>query len=103
MPLVGQDAINHLVGALRRVGFRDRYRSATGTRYLFLPGLPFELRVSDHQWSGWSKQRQCQVLCSKIVRSIEPKDLDEEAARLKERFLEIVAIRTGRAEPRSGR
>lgn len=93
MPLTGLDAVNQLAGALVRAGFQRRKRSKSGSQYLRLPGHQFELRISDHQWSGFSAQRQCQVVCSYVVPALEQARLDQEAAKLKERFLERVRQR----------
>lgn len=94
MPLRGTEAVSCLAGELVRIGFRRKWRSPTGTRYLYWPvHRQFELRISDHRWSGWSAQRQCQVVHSVIITEIESRDAQNVGEACKKRYLERIAER----------
>lgn len=67
-PMDAQLAVFEIVAALSKLGFGRAFRSRTGSHYLRYRGLPFQLRVSDHKFSGFSRQRQAQVVCSFVVR-----------------------------------
>ena len=59
---------------LGKMGFRLAYRSGSGTRYLAYPGTPFQLRISDHQPSGYTFSRQAQVVKSVALRAVPMED-----------------------------
>ena len=63
-PLPPADMIGVIARHLHKLGFIHVYRSRAGSRYLRLPPYPFEIRISDHKWSGFSKERQMQVIRS---------------------------------------
>lgn len=88
--MLGLEAVNQLAAACVRAGFRRRFKSESGTVYLYLPGYPYELRIADHKWSNWSKRRQCQVISSRVITQIKHTELNKEATRLKAHFLERV-------------
>jgi len=87
VPETGQQAIDQLAGALCRLGFRKRWRSPSGSRYLALPGFPFQVRISNHTWSIFSAERQCQVVCSWVVKVLPAAEIESTAAHIKARYL----------------
>ena len=69
-PLPARELIGAMVHQLQRLGFARRYRSATGSVYLTYPGLgPWEIRISDHQYSRNSQRNEAQVIKSVALRA----------------------------------
>jgi hypothetical protein len=69
-----QIAPEHLVGRianyLAALGFEAVHKSETGSRYLRLPKSPFRIRISDHQWSNFSRDRNRHVIRNVVLQPI---------------------------------
>jgi len=52
---------------LRRLGFYPAYTSKSGSRYMRLAEFPWHIRLSDHQWGGFSRARNPHVIKNVVV------------------------------------
>ena len=71
-PLPVKELVPVVAKELTRLGFRPVHKSKTGSRYLVWPGTPWQIRISDHAWSMFNRDRQAQVVKVISLQSLEP-------------------------------
>ena len=88
-----RDLVPQVAAEMIRLGFRRTHKSETGSIYLRFPGTPFEIRISDHDWSGFSATRYPQVVSSVALRPVPACEIPALACRLLDQFHRRCAVR----------
>jgi hypothetical protein len=95
-----QEMVRQMSAAFLRLGFERVHRSETGSCYLRYVGTPFEVRLSDHRWSGFNKERYPQVVRSIALKPVPAHELWPLALELAIGFLvKMEARKDPRASP----
>lgn len=90
-----RDMIPQVAVAMQKLGFRRVHRSPSGSIYLGYPGMPFQIRLSDHRWSVYNTTRQAQVVKSVVLQPVPASELPTTALILAIGFLIRVDVRKG--------
>lgn len=94
-PLPVKELVPVVAKELTRLGFRPVHKSKTGSRYLVWPGTPWQIRISDHAWSMFNRDRQAQVVKSVALKPVPLAEVPMLAFEFAIGFIARVRLRQG--------